>query len=107
MFHKSDPVCTLGLGLDQLVAGIRGVHMTEGSGVGAVTGHSPDFDFAGQRHTEAEDVLAGLLADLLAVDVEGDGLLVGVDLTFISLSVRSVNRLEQMWTNASSLHHAL
>ena len=42
MFHKSDPVCTLGLGLDQLVAGIRGIHMTEGSGVGAVTGHSPD-----------------------------------------------------------------
>ena len=77
MFHKSDPVCTLGLGLDQLVAGIRGVHMTEGSSVGAVTGHSLDFDFAGQRHTEAEDVLAGLLAGLLAVDVEGDGLLVG------------------------------
>ena len=76
MFHKSDPVCTLGLGLDQLVAGVRGVHMTEGSGVGAVTDHSPDFDLAGQRHTEAEDVLAGLLADLLAVDVEGDGLLV-------------------------------
>ena len=63
--------------------------MTEGSGVGAVTGHSLDFDFAGQRHTEAEDMLAGLLADLLAVDVEGDGLLVGVDLHF-HLPLRAV-----------------
>ena len=33
-----------------------------------------------QRHAEPEDVLAGLLCQLFAVRIQGDGVLVGVDL---------------------------
>ena len=82
MFHGklSDPVRALGLGLDQLVAGVRGVHMAEGRDIDGVPGHGLDLDAAGERHTEPEDVLARLLRELLPVAVEGDGLLVGVDL---------------------------
>ena len=33
-----------------------------------------------QRHAEPEDMLAGLLCQLFAVRIQGDGVLVGVDL---------------------------
>ncbi len=58
-------------------------------------------------HTEAEDVLARLLGQLFAVDIKAYLLLVGVDLDldFILRAVRK--RFEQIWTNGSSLHHAL
>ena len=76
------PVGALGLGLDQLVAGVGGVHLTERCRVDALPCHSLQLDLAVQRHFERENMLAGLLRDLLAVRKQGNGLLVGVDLDF-------------------------
>lgn len=91
----------------QRIAGVRLGHLAEDGLVGAAACIGQQPELAVQRDAEGKDLLAGLGLQLLSVGIEGDGGLVGEIFTSIVSSVRSVKRLEQIWTKGSSLHHAL
>lgn len=48
--------------------------------IGAVTSHGLNVQFAVQGNLEGENMLAGLLAYLVAVYIQGNGALVGINL---------------------------
>lgn len=91
----------------QLVLRVGGIYMADDGLIGAVTSHGLNVQFAVQGNLEGENMLAGLLAYLVAVYIQGNSALVGINLYGSVLPVRSTKRLEQMCTKASSLHHAL
>ena len=63
-----------------VVSGLLGDFL-QGDGILHITGHSQDgVEAFVQSNVELEDAVRGLLADFLAVDVQNDGVLVGVDL---------------------------
>ena len=56
----------------QLVLRVGGIYMADDGLIGAVTSHGLNVQFAVQGNLEGENMLAGLLAYLVAVYIQGN-----------------------------------
>ena len=63
-----------------MIIGVGGIHITKAGGVDAVACNSFQLHLPVQRHAELKDMLPGLLCQLFAVRIQGNGFLVGIDL---------------------------